>query len=111
MPLNEPAISIAIITPTIGRSSLRQAFESAIHQMGAADEWWVVGDGRRPTARAVVKSFGDSRLRYCEHYDRASRYGNAQRNFAMSRAMADYFVFLDDDDVLLPRALDAIRRE
>jgi hypothetical protein len=29
----------------------------------------------------------------------------------MSQATADYFMFLDDDDCLLPGALDAVRRE
>jgi acetyltransferase-like isoleucine patch superfamily enzyme len=79
--------------------------------MASCDEWWIVGDGDQPVARRIVDSFGDSRLRYFEHHDDASQYGNAQRNLAMTRATADYFVFLDDDDVLLAGALDAIRRE
>ena len=36
---------------------------------------------------------------------------SATRSAAMRVASADYFMFLDDDDLLLPGALDAVRRK
>lgn len=104
-------ITIALITPTLSRATLHRAIESALCQLQPRDEWFVVGDGPQPAAREIVNSFGNSCFRYREHVEPNSRFGNAQRNAAMREAHADYFVFLDDDDVLLPGALDAIRRE
>lgn len=104
-------ITVALITPTKSRATLARAMDSALPQLGPRDEWFVVGDGPQPGARTIVRTCSDPRIRYWEHADAASTYGNAQRNSAMREAEADYFVFLDDDDVLLPGALDAVRRE
>jgi acetyltransferase-like isoleucine patch superfamily enzyme len=102
--------TIAIITPTLGRPTLQAAIDSGLPQLGSGDEWLIVGDGSQPAARETVCSAGDDRLTFLEHHDPHSTYGNAQRNYAMRQAKADFFLFLDDDQ-LLPSALDAIRRE
>jgi glycosyltransferase involved in cell wall biosynthesis len=104
-------VTVALITPTINRPTLRRAIESARGQLEPGDEWFVVGDGPQPEVKALVDSLADPRIRYREHYDPRSTYGNAQRNVAMSEATADFFLFLDDDDCLLPGALRAVRRE
>lgn len=103
--------SIAVITPTVGRSSLQATIDSVLPQLSAADEWWVIGDGPQLSVRSHVRTLNHPSVLYFEHRDPRSRYGNAQRNAAMLRSQADYFVFLDDDDTLLPGALDAVRRE
>ena len=105
------SISIALITPTLGRETLERTLESGLSQLAAEDEWLIVGDGPQPHARQVVAERADERIRYWEHADAASSYGNAHRNCAMGAAQADYFLFVDDDDVLLDGALDAVRRE
>lgn len=102
--------SIAIITPTLGRTTLPRTLESCWWQLGPDDEWLVVGDGPQPAARALVERLGDSRARYLEVRQPRSAYGNAQRNLAMHAARAGWFLFLDDDDELLPGALDAVRQ-
>ena len=104
-------ISIALITPTINRPTLMRSLYSGLSDLRDDDEWWIIGDGSQPIAKSLVESLDDRRLKYLEYADPNSRYGNAQRNFAMQRATADYFLFLDDDDVLLPGALDCIRQE
>ncbi|REJ97807.1 MAG: glycosyltransferase [Planctomycetota bacterium] len=104
-------ISIALITPTLGRSSLTRTLKSALPQLSANDEWFIIGDGPQPHAREAVAVLNDERIRYREHVDPSSSYGNSQRNRGMREAQADYFVFLDDDDTLLHGALDAVRRE
>lgn len=103
-------VTVALITPTIGRANLAEAVSSALAQLGPQDEWFIVGDGSQPTSRGLVERLDDPRIRYLEHSDSQSTYGNSQRNLAMGLATADYFVFLDDDDILLPGALSSIRR-
>jgi hypothetical protein len=47
---------------------------------------------------------------YLETNERLNRHGNPQRDIAMrKRYPADRYIFLDDDDVFLPGALDLIR--
>lgn len=105
------SVSITLITPTLGRETLERMLRSGLPQLAATDEWLIVGDGPQPHARKIVAESAEQRVRYWEHADRRSSYGNAQRNCAMRAARADYFLFIDDDDVLLDGALDAIRRK
>lgn len=79
-------------------------------QLGLQDEWIIETDGHRPLVEKWVEEYGDNRVE-CNAYFAQSSYGNEQRNRAMRRARADYLVFVDDDDVLLPGALEGIRKE
>jgi acetyltransferase-like isoleucine patch superfamily enzyme/glycosyltransferase involved in cell wall biosynthesis len=103
--------TVALITPTIGRDTLRRTLEKTLALLGPQDEWWIVGDGPQVTVRRLIKETNDARIHYLEHRDSRSHFGNSQRNLAMRMARGDYFVFVDDDDYLLPGALDAVRRE
>ena len=100
-------VSIAVITPTLNRPTLPRAIQSVLPQLAVEDELFVIGDGPQPGTAALVKCLADARVRYLEHDDPCSTFGNA----AMRAASADYFMFLDDDDLLLPGALDAVCRE
>lgn len=104
-------LSIAIITPTFGGATFQATVDSVLPQLGMSDEWWVIGDGPQLSVRRLTRNLKHHSVRYFEHCDPLSRCGNAQRNTAMQRAKADYFVFLDEGDTLLPGALDAVRRE
>lgn len=105
------APTISVITPTLGRTTLARTADSLLGQLGPRDEWQIIGDGPRPAAQALVERLDDERIHYAEVGDPESRYGNAQRNVAMQAAQQDLFVFLDDDDVLLDGAMDAVRRQ
>ncbi|MDA0832758.1 MAG: glycosyltransferase family A protein [Planctomycetota bacterium] len=107
--MNIPTISV--ITPTLGRDSLTRTMISVVPQLGPNDEWLIVADGACPAARELVERASDTRIRYFESLDNRSAYGNAQRNAAMRQSKNDLLMFVDDDDWLLPDALDAVRRE
>lgn len=99
-------IGITVITPTIGRLSLRRTLVSVAEQMGNADEHIVIGDGPQVEARAMCHDF--ERVRYIQG-PRTNHYGNAQRDVATAQARGDYLLFCDDDDRLADGALEAVR--
>jgi len=100
--------TIAIITATKGRSSLRFALRSAF--LGASDEWIVVTDGYIPEVEALVDelSTGFPYFR-CIRGERTNCFGLAQRDQGIAEATADYILFLDDDDLYMPGAIEKIR--
>lgn len=101
--------SLCVITPTVSRPTLQRALISA--ELAPGDEWLIVGDGPQQPAQGIVADLwqrGRKWLRFLTGPETHS-YGNAQRDYGMSRAVADYFVFLDDDDVFTPGAIEAIR--
>lgn len=100
--------SISIIVPTIGRASLLAALRSIASQIELDDEVLVSADGLQPDARAMTALF-NSRFRYIESAVRANDWGATPRNEALELARCSAIVFMDDDDVYLPGALDAIR--
>lgn len=102
-------VTISIIVPTCGRSTLAPALESVIPQLRGGDEIIVIGDGEQPTARQMVERLSHPDIQYLEHGP-TKFYGNAQRNRGMSEARGDMIAFLDDDDTYYDQALDAIRR-
>lgn len=104
--------SLTVITPTVGRPSLERTLDSLVGQLHAGDEWLVVGDGPQPTAREAVErvqSRTTATVRYLEHGP-TGRWGNAQRQHAMSMAGGDYLWFVDDDDMAAAGAVQAIRQ-
>ncbi len=100
--------SLCVITPTISRPTLARALKSA--SLVPPDEWLVVGDGPQPEAARVVADLAMPGVRYLEGPETRNQ-GNEQRDFAMALATADYFLFLDDDDVFTPGALETVRRQ
>jgi glycosyltransferase involved in cell wall biosynthesis len=78
-------IRISVIIPTPGRrATLGRAIASATSQMNSGDELLVV-------------------------FDNSGDWGITPRNRALAAATGTHISFLDDDDVYLPGALDAIR--
>src|SRR5687767_666422 len=99
--------TISIIIPTIGRPILAHLLDETIRQLEDGDEVLVIGDGPQPEARRIAAG-RDARVRY--HETEATRcWGHPQRNWAMDIASASHLVSFDDDDALVPGALDAIR--
>lgn len=101
-----------IITPTIGRQTLRRCVESVKAQMYLDFSHIVVGDG--PQLDWVEEFCTDNGVQYFEtkSKDAKGSYGASPRNLALdlliSRGVSttsSYVVFLDDDNVLLEPAL------
>ena len=96
---------LSVITPTIGRASLRDTLASVAPQLRRGDEHIIIGDGVQPDARAMcaefVVSYQDGPL--------SRSWGTAQRDYAISVAAGDWLLFCDDDDVMTPDALETVR--
>jgi glycosyltransferase involved in cell wall biosynthesis len=100
-------MKLSIITPTLGRPTLKRAVDSALAAMGPVDELIVVGDGPQPNAHWCEDY--DSRLQYVE-YGPTRCWGAAQYDWGMELATGDWIMFLPDDDMLTPHACDSVRR-
>jgi SAM-dependent methyltransferase len=103
-------VRLSIVVPTCGRASLKQTLESILAgPLEPNDEVIVVGDGPQPAARAIVSGLP---VAFQVHYvtARATRsFGGHQRNVGMGMAQGTHVLFMDDDDVYLPGALNIIR--
>jgi len=97
-----PAVSV--IVPTHNRSSLlRRAIDSVRRQTFSDFEVVVVDDASTDDTAAVVRGYGDSRIRYIKLT------GNggvaSARNAGIAAAAGDFIALLDDDDEWLPEKL------
>lgn len=98
--------SLCIITPTIGRPTLERTLTSA--KLSKNDEWLVIGDGPQSFSVVdMVEKLG-SPYSYIEH-PKNNDCGNALKNFGMAISDKDYFLFLDDDDIFTPDAIELVR--
>jgi len=102
-------ISLSVVTPTIGRPSLRIMLEGLLSQLSEGDEVLVVGDGPRPEAESICRSLRNPLVSYWET-PQVMNYGNPQRNEAIARAKGTHIHFLDDDDTGEEGAIAQIRR-
>ena len=101
--------SLSIIVPTVGRASLAATIQSLDYQLGPLDEVVVVSDGPNPQIKPLIAAAGPKYV-YLETAQRMWDYGATPRNIGISRARGRYIGFMDDDDMSLPGALDAIRQ-
>lgn len=99
----------AIITPTIGRETLKRCFITMQHQVRKDFMQIVVGDGPQPEwVKQECLKYG---CRYVETEIKEGFYGTAPRNYVLelleSGALGEYkyVLFLDDDNLLLEPAL------
>lgn len=107
MTIDPPTLSI--IVPTIGRPSLLATIQSITAQLLPLDEVVVVSDGPSDEARKIVAAAGHQYV-YLETAERMWDWGGTPRNIGMTQAHGHYLSFMDDDDIYLPGALDAIRQ-
>lgn len=98
--------SVCVITPTIGRDSLRTMLQGLLPQLAPGDEVLIIGDGPQPNAQKIVDEIKSPLIRYWD-IPLIRNYGNPQRNIALQEAKADYIMFVDDDDEVTP---DSIRK-
>jgi glycosyltransferase involved in cell wall biosynthesis len=101
--------SVTVITPSIGRPSLKSMLNRLKPQLEEGDEVFVIGDGPQPSDKATVEEIGHPAVRYSE-IPLTRNYGNPQRNLAIEQANGDYLFFIDDDDLPSPHALSVIRK-
>ena len=96
-------VRLSIILPTTGRDSLPFAARSARVQMKDGDELLIVGGG---SLGEMASLWNDARWLDVQA---GGNWGHAERNYATPRATGTHLLFIDDDDALVPGALDVIR--
>jgi len=95
--------TVAVIIPTFNHAHfLAEAIESVIAQTRSADEIIVVDDGSSDDPAAVVAKFKSVRL-----IRQKNRGPSAARNTGLWNCKASHIIFLDADDRLRPKALEA----
>jgi len=105
----EFSVKISVITPTVGRDTLRRTGTSVVSQLREQDEWIVVGDGSQPAAEQICSTFNDKRIT-CRQSAGTRVWGNKERDIGIGLARGQRLVFVDDDDELSAVALDTVRR-
>lgn len=102
--MNSPLFSI--ILATYNRDGiLPRAIRSVLNQTYQNLELIIVDDGSTDSTEAVVKGFQDTRIVY---YRQTNMGTLAARNRGFSLAKGKYIALLDDDDELVPKALETV---
>ncbi len=101
-----PRFSI-VITCHNQREFIADAVQSALSQPYASKEVIVVDDRSTDGSRAILQQF-ESEIVF--ERSETNLGANRSRNQGAARASGDYIVFLDGDDLLMPRALDVYDR-
>ncbi len=104
----EPSITIALLT--FNRPDLlAQAINSCAHQSSVPDEILVIDDGSTSETRSLVEQLQQQypSIRYVwqENSGRPTA-----RNRAFTECRTSHLMWLDDDDILLPTAVESHRR-
>jgi GT2 family glycosyltransferase len=99
-------VDVSVIVPTYRRKmQVVEAVKSALDQQGPSLEVLVFDDDPNASAREAVRSIDDDRLRYFECAKHSGGRPAVVRNAGAKIARGRYLHFLDDDDILKPRAL------
>jgi glycosyltransferase involved in cell wall biosynthesis len=99
---HEPLFTVT--TVTYNRAHLLpRAIKSVLNQTYRNFELIIVDDGSTDDTESVCRSFGDPRIKYHRHQHNKGVLG--ARNTALDLASGDYIASLDDDDELVPQAL------
>jgi glycosyltransferase involved in cell wall biosynthesis len=100
---------VSVIIPTYRRErELVEAISSALSQEGVSIEVLVLDDTSEGTAERAVHILGDPRVQYIKRPAPSRGKPALVRNEAIGRARGRYLYFLDDDDHVLPGALQAL---
>lgn len=94
--------SVSVIISTYNRAELlREAVKSALVALPEHGEIIVADDNSEPSAATVLSDINQSALRVI--VNPGVRGAAANRNNAASHARSDLLLFLDDDDLMVPR--------
>ena len=99
---------VSIITPTYNSEKyLAQTIESVLAQSSSDWELILVDDGSTDASLDIASRYesGDTRIRLYQR-EHEPKGGSVCRNIGAGYAKGEYLIFLDSDDLLLPRCLE-----
>ena len=98
---------ISVIIPTYNRANLlKEGISSVLKQTYQNFELIIVDDGSLNNTEKIVKGFKDQRIVYLKH---EKNRGVAEScNTGVKKAMGDYVFILNDDDLIVPWALEKL---
>jgi len=109
MKASEKSPLISVITATYNRAHLLpRAINSVLSQSFQDFELIIVNNASSDNTDEVVQSFTDPRIVYKKNIHNKPL---EAKNIGLDAARGDYVVFLDDDDELVPGALEIISHE
>jgi glycosyltransferase involved in cell wall biosynthesis len=101
-------MTISVIIPAYnGAGTIANAIESILGQTRPPDEIIVSDDCSTDSTAAAVARFGE-RLRYMRRPQNGGL--SANRNMGVRASGGEWLLFLDQDDELLPHALESLSR-
>lgn len=96
---------VTVILPAYNAQKfIAEAIASVIGQTYQNWELIIINDGSNDDTEHIVLSFSDARIRY---FSKGNGGVSSARNLGFSQMSGDYFCFLDADDVLPPRSIEA----
>lgn len=105
--MSEANLRFAIIIPVYnGEVFIAKALESCLRQTVLPCEIIVVDDASTDETAAIVKSFNSPLIKYVQNEKNSGP--SLSRNRGMRMASADWFLFLDADDVFHPKKIEII---
>ncbi len=95
----------SIVTATYNRAHLLpRAINSVLNQSYQNFEFIIIDDGSSDNTEEVIRAFKDERIIYCKY--KQNKGLSVVWNKGLDLARGDYVAILDDDDELLPEALE-----
>jgi GalNAc5-diNAcBac-PP-undecaprenol beta-1,3-glucosyltransferase len=103
---NNPKVSVII--PTIGRKSLIRTLESVLNQTYQNLEIIITDDTEEGKAKPLIERyFTDPRIKYV--INTKYKHGpSGNKNNGLDNITGEYFTFVDDDDIIMPNAIEEV---
>ncbi len=101
-------VKVSVIIPTIGRESVINALESVLNQTYKNLEIIITDDTEDGKAKSKIEKYlSDERVKYV--INKKYKHGPAgNKNNGLDHITGEYFTILDDDDILLPNAIEEL---
>lgn len=100
-------IVITVFTATYNRANLlKRVYKSLTVQSYTDFEWLIIDDGSTDETQQVVSEFLSEEKVLINYFKKENGGKHSAWNFGLERARGEFFLILDDDDVLPPLSLE-----
>jgi len=99
---------VSVIISTVGRNTLIKSLESVLNQTYQDFEIIITDDTEDEKAKNLIEPFlNDKRIKY--FVNKKYMHGpSGNKNNGLDRVNGEYFIFLDDDDIMFNNALESL---